>query len=44
VWLGGDGETLTPEAVAARWRDILSLEGGREYADANAALMTMLAR
>ncbi len=40
----GDGEQVpTPEMVAANWNKIVSLEGAREYADANAALMDMLA-
>ncbi len=45
AWVGGDGTQgiPTPEAVAARWKDILSLEGAREYPNANDALMAMLA-
>ena len=42
AWVGDEGEILTPEAVAARWKEILSLEGGQAYPDANAALMSML--
>ncbi|MFZ5916628.1 MAG: SDR family NAD(P)-dependent oxidoreductase [Chloroflexota bacterium] len=37
-----DGKILTPEAVAAHWPAILSLQGAQEYPDANAALMAML--
>jgi hypothetical protein len=29
--------------VAARWQEIISLEGAQEYRDANAALMAMMA-
>jgi hypothetical protein len=42
AWLGGDGEVPTPEAVAANWKKIVSLQGAQEYHDANAALMDML--
>jgi len=42
VWLGEEDEIPTPEAVAARWEEIVSLEGGQEYPNANAALMDML--
>jgi NAD(P)-dependent dehydrogenase (short-subunit alcohol dehydrogenase family)/acyl dehydratase/putative sterol carrier protein len=42
AWVGGEGEIPTPEAMAARWKEILSLEGGQEYPDANAALMSTL--
>jgi len=42
AWLGGDGEVPTPEAVAANWKKIISLQGAKEYHDANAALMDML--
>jgi NAD(P)-dependent dehydrogenase (short-subunit alcohol dehydrogenase family)/acyl dehydratase len=42
AWLGGDGEVPTPEAVAANWKKIISLQGAQEYHDANAALMDML--
>ncbi len=43
AWLGGEGETPTPESVAAQWNKITSLESAQEYFDANAALMDMLA-
>jgi NAD(P)-dependent dehydrogenase (short-subunit alcohol dehydrogenase family)/acyl dehydratase/putative sterol carrier protein len=43
VMLGEDGQVPTPEMVAAHWSKILSLAGAREYPDANAALMDMLA-
>jgi NAD(P)-dependent dehydrogenase (short-subunit alcohol dehydrogenase family)/acyl dehydratase len=42
TWLVEDGETPTPEAVAAKWEEILSLKDAQEYPDANAALMAML--
>jgi len=42
TWLGAEGEGLSPESVAANWARITSLQGAREYADANAALMDML--
>ena len=38
----GEGEPPTPEEIAAHWQEILSLDGAREYPDANAALMAML--
>jgi NAD(P)-dependent dehydrogenase (short-subunit alcohol dehydrogenase family)/putative sterol carrier protein/acyl dehydratase len=38
----GHGEMPTPENVAAKWKDILSLDSAREYPDASAALMAML--
>jgi NAD(P)-dependent dehydrogenase (short-subunit alcohol dehydrogenase family) len=38
-----EGEEFpTPETIAARWKRIVSLQGAREYPDANAALMDML--
>ncbi|UCC61727.1 MAG: SDR family NAD(P)-dependent oxidoreductase, partial [Anaerolineae bacterium] len=40
--IGKEGEMPTPEAIAAHWPTILSLEGAQEYANANAALMAML--
>ena len=42
AWLGDDGEVPTPEAIAANWEKIISLQGAQEYHDANAALMDML--
>ena len=42
--LGAEGEVPTPEAVAARWKEITALDGAREYPNANAALMDMLTR
>ncbi|MGD2252591.1 MAG: SDR family NAD(P)-dependent oxidoreductase [Anaerolineales bacterium] len=41
--LGERGEFATPEDVAAEWKRIRSLKGAKEYRDANAALMSMLA-
>jgi hypothetical protein len=41
VWVGED-KVPTPEAVAARWKQIVSLKGARPYHDANEALMDML--
>jgi NAD(P)-dependent dehydrogenase (short-subunit alcohol dehydrogenase family) len=42
VWLRGDGDVPSPEAVAANWHQIKSLEGAQAYHDANAALLDML--
>jgi putative sterol carrier protein len=42
TWLEAEGEAPSPEAVAANWAKITSLQGAREYADANTALMDML--
>jgi len=42
VWVGQEGEIPAPEAVAAQWQRILSLDGAQEYANANTALMAML--
>jgi NAD(P)-dependent dehydrogenase (short-subunit alcohol dehydrogenase family)/acyl dehydratase/putative sterol carrier protein len=42
MWVGSEGEIPTPEAVAVRWKEILSLDGAQEYPNANAALMAML--
>ncbi len=42
VWLQGDGDLPTPEAVAANWQQIKSLQGAQAYHDANAALLDML--
>jgi NAD(P)-dependent dehydrogenase (short-subunit alcohol dehydrogenase family) len=39
---GEEGEVPTPEDVHHHWAEIDSLEGGREYFHANAALMDML--
>ena len=41
TWVG-DEEIPTPEAIAAQWDKITSLDGAQEYFDANAALMAML--
>jgi putative sterol carrier protein len=43
TWIGDEEEIPTPEAIAARWKEITSLEDAQEYSDANAALMDMLA-
>jgi NAD(P)-dependent dehydrogenase (short-subunit alcohol dehydrogenase family)/uncharacterized OB-fold protein/putative sterol carrier protein len=37
------GETATPEAVAAEWKQITSIKGAKEFRDANAVIMAMLA-
>jgi putative sterol carrier protein len=42
AWVGDEERASTPEAVAAQWKEIISLKGAREYPDANAALMGML--
>ena len=47
AWVGarsetGPSEMPTPEAVAAQWKKIVSLDGAQEYPNANAALMDML--
>ena len=42
AWVGDEGEIPTPEAVAAQWKKIVSLDGAQEYQNANAALMDML--
>ncbi len=42
IWLGDGDQLPTPEAIAANWQQILSLEGAQAYHDANAALMDML--
>jgi NAD(P)-dependent dehydrogenase (short-subunit alcohol dehydrogenase family)/acyl dehydratase/putative sterol carrier protein len=42
VYLGDGDRMPTPEAVAAHWQQILSLQGAEPYDDANAALMAML--
>jgi putative sterol carrier protein len=40
----GEGDRLaTPEEIAVNWKKIVSLAGGQEYRDANAALGDMLA-
>jgi len=39
----GDGDKIpTPEAIAAQWKQIVSLQGAEPYDDANAALLAML--
>jgi hypothetical protein len=43
AWLGDGEEPPTPEAIAANWNTITSLQGANSYHDANAALMDMLA-
>ena len=42
AWVGTEHEPPTPEAVAARWGEILALESAQVYANANAALVAML--
>ena len=42
AWLGDGEDVPTPEAVAANWKKITSLQGAQAYDDANAALMDML--
>jgi NAD(P)-dependent dehydrogenase (short-subunit alcohol dehydrogenase family)/acyl dehydratase/putative sterol carrier protein len=42
AWLGEGDHVPTPEAIAANWQRILSLQGAEAYPDANAALMDML--
>jgi NAD(P)-dependent dehydrogenase (short-subunit alcohol dehydrogenase family)/acyl dehydratase/putative sterol carrier protein len=42
TWLGDGDQVPTPEAIAANWQKIVSLEGAQAYHDANAALLDML--
>jgi len=42
IMLGEGDQFPTPEAIAANWQKIISLEGAQAYHDANAALMDML--
>ncbi|MGB9777688.1 MAG: SCP2 sterol-binding domain-containing protein, partial [Anaerolineae bacterium] len=42
VRLGGGDRIPTPEEIAARWQDIISLEGAKPYPNANAQLVEML--
>jgi NAD(P)-dependent dehydrogenase (short-subunit alcohol dehydrogenase family)/acyl dehydratase/putative sterol carrier protein len=44
AWLAEGDEVPPPEAIAANWQQILSLEGAQTYPDANAALMDMLTK
>ncbi|MCP4544053.1 MAG: SDR family NAD(P)-dependent oxidoreductase [Chloroflexi bacterium] len=41
AWVGDD-DIPSPEAIAAQWSKIASLDGAQEYADANAFLMDAL--
>jgi NAD(P)-dependent dehydrogenase (short-subunit alcohol dehydrogenase family)/acyl dehydratase/putative sterol carrier protein len=43
IWLGDGDQVPTPEAIAANWQKIVSLEGAQAYHDANTALLDMLA-
>jgi NAD(P)-dependent dehydrogenase (short-subunit alcohol dehydrogenase family)/acyl dehydratase len=42
AWLEAEDEGPSPESVAANWAKITSLQGAREYANANAASIDML--
>jgi NAD(P)-dependent dehydrogenase (short-subunit alcohol dehydrogenase family)/acyl dehydratase/putative sterol carrier protein len=42
IWLGDGDQLPTPEAIAANWHRIISLEGAQAYDDANTALLDML--
>ncbi len=42
VRLGGGDRIPTPEEVAARWQEILSLAGAKPYPNANAQILEML--